>query len=178
MTRRSGKIFTEKSAPRSLASHQIRGTVGFDGTEATQSRVVPASSHVALAEPRDLLAGVEDDVVPTVDLSDHPKSAAAPLGKFLDSGLLVRSGQDQFVECPLVMKVQGPAMILGRVGSTGRISDDHHVIAADATCPTVVAQQEANRSLPLDVQERTLPHARRRTSRRSWCPESSGSSTC
>ena len=119
--------------------------------EAAQGRIVLSGSPVALAQPRGLRAGVEEDVVPAVDLVDDREGAAPPVGKLLDRGLPIRFGQEQLTQRPHVVKEQGRAMALGRVGGAGRVADQHHVIAGDAAGPDIVVREEADRSLLLDV---------------------------
>src|SRR5215217_6994677 len=47
-------------------------------------------------------------------------------------------------------------MTLGRIRGARRVDDQHNVIAGDAAGPDIVVGKEADRSLLLDVVERTL----------------------
>ena len=85
-----GKVLAEKPAPRRLVGHQAGRTVDLDRTEAAQGWIVLARPRMALAQPRGFRTGVEEDVVPAVDLSDDHEGAAAAVGKLLDGGIPIR----------------------------------------------------------------------------------------
>src|SRR4051812_31703188 len=99
ITRRSDKVLTEKPGPRFLIGHQSYGTRAVEGAEAAVGRVVRACSFVTFAHPPDLCAGIEEDVVPAIDLADH-REGAAPVDKLLDRGLTGRFGQQQLTQRP------------------------------------------------------------------------------